>query len=63
MQISQEQQRVNIEQVRVNQEQLRANQDAMRANQDFMRQEVHAGFLYIFGGLHNAFPNYFGEPP
>ncbi|XP_035845810.1 uncharacterized protein LOC118492125 [Helianthus annuus] len=40
MQISQEQQCVNIEQLRANQEQqLRANQEAMRANQDFMRQE------------------------
>ncbi|MFS7979327.1 hypothetical protein Hanom_Chr10g00926011 [Helianthus anomalus] len=35
----------------------------MKANQDFMRQEVHAGFSYIFGGLQNAYPNYFGVPP
>ncbi|MFS8032907.1 hypothetical protein Hanom_Chr17g01563241 [Helianthus anomalus] len=63
MQISQEQQRVNIEQLRTNQDQLRANQEAMWVNQDFMRKEVHAGFSYIFGGLQDAYPNYFGEPP
>ncbi|MFS7930738.1 hypothetical protein Hanom_Chr04g00347811 [Helianthus anomalus] len=54
---------INQEQLRVNQEQLRANQEQMRANQDFRRQEVHVGFSYIFGGLQNAYPNYFGEPP
>ncbi|MFS7917162.1 hypothetical protein Hanom_Chr03g00185831 [Helianthus anomalus] len=63
MQISQEQQRINIEQIRANQDQLRANQEAIRANQEFMRQEVHVGCSYIFGGLQNAYPNYFGEPP
>ncbi|MFS7974825.1 hypothetical protein Hanom_Chr10g00873291 [Helianthus anomalus] len=63
MQVSQEHQRTSLEQLYASQEQLRVGQDQIRANQDFMCQEVQVGFSYLFGGLHNAFPDYFQQPP
>ncbi|MFS7928150.1 hypothetical protein Hanom_Chr04g00317441 [Helianthus anomalus] len=70
MQVSQEHQCTSLEQLYAGQEQqridiqqLQVGQDQIRANQDFMHKEVQAGFSYLFGGLHNAFPNYFGKPP
>ncbi|MFS7978990.1 hypothetical protein Hanom_Chr10g00922061 [Helianthus anomalus] len=49
--------------MQVTQDTMRVTQDTMRATQDNMREEMYAGFSYIFGGLQNAYPNYFEEPP
>ncbi|MFS8033725.1 hypothetical protein Hanom_Chr17g01572961 [Helianthus anomalus] len=62
MQVNQEQHGIHIEQITASQEHIRASQDLIRANHDSLYQGVQVGFSYLFGEMHNAFPNYFGEP-
>ena len=70
MRVTQEQHGTYIDQIRTSQDQIRASQDQLRATQDQLRQSqeslyqgVSAGFSYLFGEMHHAYPDYFQHPP
>ncbi|XP_021991386.1 50 kDa gamma-zein-like [Helianthus annuus] len=70
MRMTQEQHGTYIDQIRSSQDEIRASQDQLQATQDQLRQSqgtlyqgLSAGFSYLFGEMHLAYPDYFQHPP